>query len=339
MQIPWEDFDEIEVQAILYQYFLSLDYKVDWIHFIEPTREKNLGCDLVCTKNKETIGIAVKKKPRAKDGYQVKRLAQKKYSRRFFVYLKTPSVSFIEQTKNYSSRVEIMDIREIEKEMRKNEIGLIILCCINYSNSGFIQFVEKFLKEISSIVKEKTSNISKEAKPLPELWRLKDQAVAMSRSIELLLTIFEKTWFYAETDPQVLYLIFNEVLGDLENKMYNFYSVWQKLLEKNKGLIIKAHDKYGTRSNWLGLWNLGDYLIKTKVYAPGILRHNLKKLTKIDKTEYEKLEKELSLLFEERGRVYAPTPILADFVTEKLLRAFFIFTDSLEGIIDDIFEV
>jgi len=41
MPIHWDKFSEIEVQGILYQHFISLDYKVDWIHFIEPPKKRN----------------------------------------------------------------------------------------------------------------------------------------------------------------------------------------------------------------------------------------------------------------------------------------------------------
>ena len=66
MPIHWDKFSEIEVQGILYQHFISLDYKVDWIRM-----------RLSLQKERETIGVAVKKKPGITDYEQVKRLAQK----------------------------------------------------------------------------------------------------------------------------------------------------------------------------------------------------------------------------------------------------------------------
>lgn len=106
MPIYWDKFSEVEVQGILYQHFLSLDYKVDWIHFIEPSKEKKLGCDLVCRKNGETIGIAVKKKPGIRDYEQVKKSAQKNYDRKLFIYLKTPSISFTEKLESIPARLK-----------------------------------------------------------------------------------------------------------------------------------------------------------------------------------------------------------------------------------------
>jgi hypothetical protein len=56
----------------------------------------------------------------------------------------------------------------------------------------------KFLLELANLIKEKTKDdLQRETiKPMPELWQLKDYTAAMSRSIELLLSILEKDWFY-----------------------------------------------------------------------------------------------------------------------------------------------
>jgi hypothetical protein len=84
---------------------------------------------------------------------------------------------------------------------------------------------------------------------MPELWQLKDYTAAMSRSIELLLSILEKDWFYEKSGPKVLYFIFQEVLKSLGSMMGGFCQTWQHLLMKNKILVLKTHDKYGNRSN------------------------------------------------------------------------------------------
>jgi hypothetical protein len=194
MPIYWDKFSEVEVQGILYQHFLSLDYKVDWIHFIEPSKEKKLGCDLVCRKNGETIGIAVKKKAGIRDYEQVKKSAQKNYDRKLFIYLKTPSISFTEKIGKYTSKVEVLSISNFEKELENHETGLMILSCIHYTNSLFSELAGKFLLELANLIKEKTKDdLQRETiKPMPELWQLKDYTAAMSRSIELLLSILEK---------------------------------------------------------------------------------------------------------------------------------------------------
>jgi hypothetical protein len=63
-------------------------------------------------------------------------------------------------------------------------------------------------------------------------------------------------------------------------------------VNENKMLVLKTHDKYGNRSNWLGLWNFGFYLKQSCTYSPGKLKDNLNQLRKIDKAEYEKAERE-----------------------------------------------
>jgi hypothetical protein len=238
MPIHWDKFSEIEVQGILYQHFISLDYKVDWIHFIEPPKEKKLGCDLVCRRNGETIGVAVKKKPGITDYEQVKRLAQKNYNRKLFIYLETPSISFTEKIRKCTSKVEVLSISDFEKELENHETGLMILSYIHYSDSLFSKLTAKFLLKLANLIKEKTTdNLQRETiKPMPELWQLKDYTAAMSRSIQLLLSILEKDWFYAKTEPKVLYFIFQEVLKNLGSMMEGFCQTWQHLLMKNKCL-------------------------------------------------------------------------------------------------------
>lgn len=70
----------------------------------------------------------------------------------------------------------------------------MILSCIHYTNSLFSELAGKFLLELANLIKEKTKDdLQRETiKPMPELWQLKDYTAAMSRSIELLLSILEK---------------------------------------------------------------------------------------------------------------------------------------------------
>ena len=70
LKIPWQNYQEEEIQGIIYQYFLSLNYKVDWFHLEDKHKERDMGCDLLCKKNGESIAIAVKKHPRASDTAQ-----------------------------------------------------------------------------------------------------------------------------------------------------------------------------------------------------------------------------------------------------------------------------
>lgn len=340
--IPWKDFEEEEIQGILYQYFISLGYKVDWVHLIERPLEKKIGCDLLCTKDEKTMGIAVKKKPRSKDHEQFKKLSRKSYDQKLYFYVQTPSLSFMNQIKNYSSEVEMLRMREFEKKMEDTEVGLQILCFLCYSNSHFIDLATSFISELLKF----TKNITKEEldkkvlKPMPELWQLKDYTVTMRKSTEILLSILEESIFYTETSPKVLFFIFKEILWMLAHNMNGFCQTWKKMLKKEKCLLSQTYHKYGNRSNWLGLWTFVRYLTQSGIYSPGILKNNLENLWKIDKSAHEKEQANFSALLKKKmGRIYVPRPLFAEFVTERFLRPHFGFALSLEGLIDQMFEL
>jgi hypothetical protein len=149
----------------------------------------------------------------------------------------------------------------------------------------------------------------------------------------------EKDWFYEKSEPKVLYFIFQEVLKSLGSMMEGFCQTWQRLILKDKMLVLKTHAKYGNRSNWLGLWNFGFYLKQSCIYSPGKLKDNLNQLEKIDKAEYEKKERKFSETMKKQGEVWIPRPIIAEFLTEKFLRPHFTFLYSLEGLVDQMFEL
>ena len=64
--------------------------------------------------------------------------------------------------------------------------------------------------ELANLIKEKTKDdLQRETiKPMPELWQLKDYTAAMSRFIELLLSILEKDWFYEKVGQRFFILSF-----------------------------------------------------------------------------------------------------------------------------------
>ena len=70
-----------------------------------------------------------------------------------------------------------------------------------------------------------------------------------------------------------------------------------------------------------------------------IRQDNLNQLGKIDKAEHEKAEREFSEAMKKQGGVCIPRPIMAEFLTEKFLRPHFIFLYSLEGLVDQMFEL
>jgi len=56
MPIHWDKFSEIEVQGILYQHFISLDYKVDWIR-MRLSLQKERGDHWCCGQENWQSGV------------------------------------------------------------------------------------------------------------------------------------------------------------------------------------------------------------------------------------------------------------------------------------------
>jgi len=340
--ILWKNFDVVEIQGIVYQYFISLGYKVDWAHAANRSRRKKIGFDLLCEKDGKRIGVIISKTPGPKDRERIEKLAEKNYEEKMYLYVTLPSLSFMEQIGSYSENVKMISMNEFEQKMQDTEVGSQILCHIYYSNSKFIKLANDFLFELLNLTKNSTNEDSykKLDKPLPELWQLKDHSVMMKKSIETLLTLLDEPMFYAKIGTKNLLHIFKQALGTLEYNMYGFYQTWAKLLNKDKNLVRQTYRKYGNRSNWLGLLTFGHYIARFMLYSPGILLNNLKSLSAIDKDLHEKEEaKFAALLKKEAGRIYVPTPLFANFVREDFLRPHFGFALSLEGLVDQMFEL
>lgn len=86
-EIPWKDFDEVEIQGLLKLHFEDLGYKVIWRHRQDPANEE--GVDLECIRKTPAnrVVIAVKKKPKHDDISQVLELSNTDANRRIYVYV------------------------------------------------------------------------------------------------------------------------------------------------------------------------------------------------------------------------------------------------------------
>lgn len=339
-RVPWNEFDTVEVQGVLYQYFINLGYNVDWVHIAKTSHRKS-EWDLLCEKDGRTIGIIVVTIPDSKDFQKLKRLYQKDYDRKIYVYVNPLSVSFKEQMGKYSNTIEMLSINEFEQEILDTEIGTQLLCCVYYSNSEFVRLARVFLAEIMHLTKNyRIKNLNKVSKPMPELWQLKDYSFTMKKSMETLLYVLEEPIFYAETGTENLLHIFKQAMGTLTYNMSGFYQTWKKILNNNRRLIQTTHHKFGNRSNWLGLWTSAHYMHRSSLYSPGLLSSNLDSLRPIDKDAFEKGEaKFAAMVKKETGRNYVPTPFFAEFVREGFLRPHFSFALSLESLVDQMFEL
>jgi len=340
-EIPWSSFDDIEIQGILRQYFGSLGYKVDWAYTIARSTRKEIGCDLLGVKKGDSVGVVAKRILRLKDLEIVETLSRRDYDEKLLLYVEQPSAVLVKKLNNLSQRFVMMSLKEFEDRMGSTEVGLEILCYILYSNSEFVTLVCSFLSSLIRITEEPTEkDLVETNKPMPQLWQLKDYSVTMEKSIETLLTLLEEPGQYVEASGQNLLQIFRQGLGILAHCMFGFSQTWRKLLRDNRNLVRKTHLKYGDRSNWLGLWTYGSYMNRSSIYVPGVLKGQVKTLPFIKKESYDKEEaKFAALIRKQTGRSYVPTPLFANFVREDFLRPHFGFALSLEGLVDQFFEL
>ena len=110
--IPWNNFSELEIQAILKIHFESLGFGVVWRHKEDPTNER--GIDLECTRIKDNkkVTIAVKKKPKKEDLGQLVELSRSDGNQKIYLYINGA-------TQNFQIRYPSLN-RELSSGMKRN---------------------------------------------------------------------------------------------------------------------------------------------------------------------------------------------------------------------------
>jgi len=347
LEIPWRRYDEDEVQGILFQYLISMNYEVDWYHRDDKTMEKKAGCDLLCRKPGETIGIAVKKRPRAEDIDQMKKLARKRYSRRVYVNVEDPTPEFMEAARNYRGKIEFWDPEYIEGMLEKNDVGLAILYNIIFSNSDFlseiidiVQFTKAWLEEQNQKAKSRGENKKEEqAQPLGELMRLKDEAVFLHKSDTLLLGILEDSTVTKGIDSKALFALFLYTIEYYGLALRSFLQTWQDLHAKNPMILHKVYNIYGHKSPWKNFWPYEYWSKKCLFYKPGVMKKNLEVIPKIDTKEHEEIEDKFVENFKKAGKEYERVPFITEVIREFFFRKQVTFFLCLEDIVDMMLEI
>lgn len=338
LKIPWDEYSEEEVQAVLKLYFESLGYKVDWLHMEDRRMEE--GIDLLCKKPKESIGITVKRKPVSRDYGQLIKLANSKCRRKIYVYVYKPTPTFRKKAGRYKKRVEFWNPRSIEKTFQTTQVGLCLLYDLYFSNSPFAEEVAKFLTELRSLVKNK-KEVPMQSFPMKKvggLWQLKDAVVSMHKSLELLLEIFEDETIMSNINEMTIFRIFLITLERLTFNMHKFIDLWKKTTRGNS-LLFGAYEKFGDRSNWYNLWVQESDLQEVLIFRPSIMWENLDKLGKIEEKAFEDIENKFAELIEKNGRHYQRRTMFLYVITNSFLRANYALMLNLEGVVDQLFDV
>ena len=338
LRIPWDEYSEEEIQAILKQYFESLGYKVDWLHMEDRRMEK--GIDLQCTKRNKSIGIAVKRKPVSSDHRQLVDLVNSKCKRKIYVYVYKPTPTFRVKVERYKKHVEFWNPKLIERTFKKTQVGLCLLYDLYFGNSPFAEKAAAFLTSLHSLVKskKKISSRSFPLKKMGDLWQLKDSVVSMHKSLGLLLETFEDEAVIANINEIAIFKIFLIALESITFSLHKFIELWEKATADNS-LIFQAYEEWGDRSNWFSLWHQAADLEDVSIYRPGIMRENFDKLSKIDKKEFDEVEDKFAEQLEKNGKQYHRRTLFSYTITNRFLRSNYGLMLDLEGVVDQLFDV
>ncbi len=330
-KIPWTDFQEKEIHALLKIHFECLGYKVRWRHENDPSHEK--GVDLECDNNSETILIGVKRKPMQKDISQLELLHQQDADRKIYLYTKGATQSFLE-TADEKPEVELWTTKDLEREFKRSNL----IYNLYVGNSPFRESVRNIRTKLYNGVidsdgeyEEITKNEVKELLPL--VWKMKDRAVTLSKGARMLQLIYEQSNKLDSLSHDDLLFFLKRSLDFLDQRGLDaLLNILTKNREKLMNVLNEVYQDTMGRSNW-------DYIFRISFsnMIPGRVMDELKptegKPENAEKLESirEKVEgeKNLNHNFRRPNRFR---------ITSDIFRRVANFAWGLEATIDDIYD-
>ena len=129
MVINWNEICEIEILRMIDEYYQSQGYSTEWTH-----RRSELGADLVCSREEETIVVLAKKSPRQQDLGQVS-VAKANYPNCNYEYFYTgrPSGNFLSVMRRDHQDVHLNNEGSTERLMFESNNVNIFRFLIQYS--------------------------------------------------------------------------------------------------------------------------------------------------------------------------------------------------------------
>ena len=337
IQIPWEKFREEKIQHLIAMLFLTMGYQIENLHQSDRANEK--GADIIVKKSKDKIAIAVKIKPRHKDRSQLMELADRKEKRKIYVYTQTPTKNFKDFMKKYE-KIEFWDVKKLnEFFIRKNLYFSSFIIFDNHPiNEKLIQIKEFLflLWDLSKNQKKKrVKQMDKDSLFL--LWRLKDAAVVLNQTNNLIARLFDTPFYFKNKKIDEHFIkIFLSYLDILEIKLSSFLDYFIQFFERNKKLVLNSIIEHSTRSHWFWIASykplndistlkreLKEVIESEKALSK--LNKMKNKLSRKEKKEIEDYEKEIK----RNNNVWK--------VMQSKLKSLHMFGEGVEYIIDDIF--
>jgi len=334
LEIPWKKFTEEEIQTFIGMLFHSLEYHVEELH--KSDRANEGGADVVAKKEDESIAIAVKIKPDNKDRPQLIDLSKRKEKKKIYVYIDTPTKKFLDFMKIHK-KVEFWDIKKLNDFfISKNIYFAANIIFDNHSINEKLSLIQYILyqswKKSHKAKKKKIKQLDK--KSFFMLWRLKDMAVTLHQTNNLIERLFETPIKNKNDELNIHFLkIFLDYLDILESKISEFITFFVQFHIKNKELVNNSIAEQSNRSHWLWIAHhqpLNDLRV---------LKRELKDAIK-EKKLYEDLVKGLYQAPEDKElKKYEEEIAKGNDIWQaihKKLKDLSIFGSGVEEIIDDI---
>jgi len=333
IEIDWGQFSEQQIQALIAILFQSIGYSIENWHEADRARED--GADLIIKKPKESIAIAVKIKPKNNDRQQLSDLSRRRENKKIYVYIQTPSKKFYESMSEYHGKVDFWDRRKLNDFFVKRNLGFTSnLIFDSHKISNTIREAQRTLFELRrkclKFNKKETLKLSRQSLKL--LFRLKDDAVALYKPNENMITLLEKPINIKNKQLNEHFLkIFLEYMDILNTRLTSFMHYFGMFYNLNKDLIHNSIIESIGRSHWLDLLRY-----RSDNSLPS-LRKELREVIKNDEVlkKFKKRfpDKEEERYWKERAKnndVWA--------AMESRVRSLMIFGEGIEAIIDDIVE-
>lgn len=143
--VNWGEICEIEILRMIDEYYTNQDYTVEWTH-----GKSELGADLVCTKEDETIVVLAKKRPRQEHLGQVS-VAKTNYpdAHYEYFYVDRPSGNFLSVMRNDHQDVHLNNENSTEILMFESSNKHIFRFLVKYSTP--IVRIAKVIRKIFSL--------------------------------------------------------------------------------------------------------------------------------------------------------------------------------------------
>jgi hypothetical protein len=328
--IPWDKFDEVEIQAITKLFFQSKGFSVQWRHFEDRGHEE--GADLVCLKADKSIAVAVKKKPLKKDLYQLLELNDFKSDEKVYLYSGHAAVNFEELRKKYPA-IAFWTFLDLQEKLMNEafEIGFDLVA----DNMPFtIECLGLFAKicnfVVSVEVPDKLPELSNEQKKLiiSILWNMKDRVSVLHKGCKIVQAIFESKALPENMNASRTLSIFSVAVNFLlRDSLQQFNRSMDSVLKDWKPFLIESYLRTNGRSNWRIFQDLRpfDFL---HLFQPGAI---------IEKSlQLEKQEQMFKGIPKETIDYEGMSPQDVADAKIKLFGNFFL---DVEKILDDLFDV